>query len=208
MDTPRILLIDDDLPSLMSWGKILRMSGYEPLCASKAEEGLAYALASPLPDMIVCDRTMPGMDGIKVVQVLRENVLTKDIPIIFLTAKVTESERREGMEAGADDYLIKPIHPEVLLKVIQARIARYQEVQQRFEVLKENLSRAIPDYLNNAANGLYGSAYELLEEIREIPDIPPELIALLEDNKESAYSLAVALKNLVSKDFSRILRSS
>lgn len=203
-----ILLIDDDVPNLTTWKQILEMSGYSVVVATNGMDGMKASMTPPLPDLIVCDRNMPGLDGLTLCKALRQNEMTKTLPIIFLTALASEEERREGMEAEANDYLVKPIHPRTLIKAIEVRFKMFDEQKRRYEILKERIKRAIPDYLINAANGSYGSASELLEEIKQIQEIPPELIELLEDNRESAYQLALTLQELVNKDFDRILKSS
>jgi two-component system alkaline phosphatase synthesis response regulator PhoP len=76
------------------------------------------------PDLILCDISMPGLDGFGVLQKLRENPDTGTIPFVFLTARTTKVEFRRGMELGADDYLFKPFTMDELLSAIAARLTK------------------------------------------------------------------------------------
>ncbi len=107
MIVTKILVIDDEAilrEEIVEW---LTMEGYE---ASGAEDGLVgveAAFRQP-PDLIVCDITMPGLDGYSVLADLHANPATAGIPFIFVTARVAHEDIRQGMSAGADDYITKP----------------------------------------------------------------------------------------------------
>ena len=85
------------------------------------------AALSELPDLILCDVTMPELDGHGVLSALRAEPTTRQIPFIFLTAKGERQDVREGMNLGADDYLIKPVDVDDLLAAIEARLERSQQ---------------------------------------------------------------------------------
>ncbi len=117
--SPKILLIEDD-PSICDMTKMnLNMNGFSQVCcASSGEEGLAAA-AQMLPDLILLDVMLPGIDGLTVCRNLKNNPLLANIPIIMLTAKGEENDIVLGLEMGADDYITKPYSS----KVLAARIA-------------------------------------------------------------------------------------
>jgi DNA-binding NarL/FixJ family response regulator len=122
----KTILIIEDEPGLRSnFATILRMEGYRPLTAPDGPTGLDLA-RSDLPDLILCDVIMPGMDGYEVLRVLRQEKATAAIPFIFLTGKGTQAEVRAGMNLGADDYLAKPASVSDLLGAISARLEREQ----------------------------------------------------------------------------------
>jgi len=118
-----ILVIDDekDLIELVKYG--LEKEGFLVKGASDGESGLAAA-ARNLPDLVIVDLMLPGMDGIEVCRRLRSDARTATVPIIMLTAKSSESDRVVGLELGADDYVTKPFSPRELAARIKAVLRR------------------------------------------------------------------------------------
>jgi two-component system cell cycle response regulator DivK len=114
---PLILLVDDYEDARVMYGHFLRMSGYEPLEASTGEEALELAHAR-LPDLILLDMSLPGIDGWEVTAQLKRNATTKHIPIVALTAHALQSERQRTERAGCDGFLAKPCAPPDLLAEI------------------------------------------------------------------------------------------
>lgn len=102
---------------------ILEMEGFKPLSADNGHAGLELARKEK-PDLILCDITMPGIDGYGVLQAIRDDKETATIPFIFLTARGEKLDVRVGMNYGADDYLTKPVGHEELLAAIAARLER------------------------------------------------------------------------------------
>ncbi len=119
----KILIIDDDLDTLRLVGLMLQKQGFQIVAASSGAQGLELAL-SELPDLILLDVMMPGMDGYQVSRRLRSNEKTLDIPILMFTAKSQLDDKVLGFEAGADDYLTKPTHPTELQAHVKALLAR------------------------------------------------------------------------------------
>jgi len=114
---PKILVFDDRSDNLISVKAILKsyQPNYEVITTQSGREGIDLAI-SEKPDTILLDIHMPDMDGYEVCRELRSNTITKQIPIIFLTAKRTTSEDRiKGLEMGGDAYLTKPIDPVELI---------------------------------------------------------------------------------------------
>jgi len=118
-----ILVIDDekDLVELVRYN--LNKDGFLVHSALDGEAGLAAALRE-LPDLIIVDLMLPGMDGLEVCRSLRSESRTARIPIIMLTAKSAESDRVVGLELGADDYITKPFSPRELAARIKAVLRR------------------------------------------------------------------------------------
>src|SRR5204863_6282412 len=96
----------------------LEMEQFETLSAREGRQGVELAQRDR-PDLILCDVTMPGLDGYGVLQALRKDPATARIPFIFLTARSEHTDVRAGMNLGADDYLIKPVSIGDLLDAIQ-----------------------------------------------------------------------------------------
>lgn len=101
----------------------LRRAEYEPVQAADATEAHA-AIADSVPDLILLDWMLPGVSGLDVARRLRRDSLTRDIPIIMLTARGEENDRVNGLEAGVDDYVVKPFSSRELLARIKAVIRR------------------------------------------------------------------------------------
>ncbi|MFH1150076.1 MAG: response regulator [Actinomycetota bacterium] len=106
---PSVLVIDDDTEILTMLDRMLSLDGFQVVLARDAEEGLAKAVEVH-PDIIVLDIMMPGKSGIDLMQELRSNDETGDIPILFLSAVTDEAVVLQGLKGG-DDYVIKPFKP-------------------------------------------------------------------------------------------------
>ena len=123
MSKEKILVVDDeeDILELVMYN--LTREGYNVLCASSGEDGLNTA-KSKLPDLIILDLMLPGMDGLDVARSLKNDNNTKNIPIIMLTAKGEEADIVTGLELGADDYISKPFSPRILTARVKAVLRR------------------------------------------------------------------------------------
>lgn len=118
-----VLVIEDE-PAIQELISVnLRHAGYEVSCTRSAEEAEAV-LNSALPDVIVLDWMLPGQAGDAFARKLRSQPRTRDLPIIFVTARVEERDKLAGLESGADDYLTKPFSPRELTARIKAVLRR------------------------------------------------------------------------------------
>src|SRR5437764_11883898 len=115
----RVLVADDDPDILKIVVANLRAEGYEVDAVSNGLEAQARAVRT-LPDLIVLDVTMPGRSGLKVLSALRARPDTRDIPIVLLTARSTDSDVWEGWKAGAAYYLTKPFETGQLLNFVHS----------------------------------------------------------------------------------------
>lgn len=118
-----ILIIEDNEDIRENVAEILMLSNYKVLEAANGLEGVERA-QKELPDLIVCDIMMPGVDGHGVLHMLRKNPDTQSIPFIFLTSKSERSDFRQAMEMGADDYITKPFAGNELLSAIESRFRK------------------------------------------------------------------------------------
>lgn len=117
----RILVADDEPKIIQIVSAYLESSAFEVIPASNGVEALAR-FQEMAPDCAVLDINMPGMDGLDVARAIRKG---SDLPIIFLTARVDETDRIVGLELGADDYVLKPFSPRELVARIKAVLRRY-----------------------------------------------------------------------------------
>lgn len=119
----RVLVIDDD-PDLLSYvQRILEMEFYEVVMARDGQEGFAMAM-NVQPDLIIADVSMPGMDGVSLCRKLRSHYHTRNVPFLMLTGLVAVEDESRGLEAGADDYLTKPINPARLVARVESHLRR------------------------------------------------------------------------------------
>jgi two-component system phosphate regulon response regulator PhoB len=112
---------EDDIRELLRYN--LAKEGYRVTCVASGEEALKNA-RSRLPDIILLDLMLPGMDGPEVCRLLKQDPQTRNLPIVMITAKGEEVDIVTGLELGADDYITKPFSPRVLLARLRAREPR------------------------------------------------------------------------------------
>lgn len=118
-----ILVIDDDAAVQEHVGKVLHDAGYRTNRASNGLDGLKQ-LNSVETHLIILDVTMPEMDGLQTCRMIRATEKHKTIPILMLTSRGDITDMMEARKVGADDYLVKPVDPELLLKKINRLFAR------------------------------------------------------------------------------------
>lgn len=138
----KILLIEDNPDVRDNTAEILQLSGYEVITAENGKAGVETALAE-LPDLIICDIMMPVLDGYGALHLLSKNEKTAAIPFVFLTAKAERSDMRKGMEMGADDYITKPFDDIELLKAVESRLKKNEQLRRDLEPTQESLSQAL-----------------------------------------------------------------
>lgn len=119
----KILLVDDEPDILELVGYHLRREGYTVFTAPDGEQGIEIA-ARETPSLIILDVMMPGMDGMETCERLRQIPRLKDTLVVFLTALAEDYSMMAGYEAGADDYITKPVKPKVLMSKIRALLRR------------------------------------------------------------------------------------
>jgi two-component system phosphate regulon response regulator PhoB len=128
-----ILVIDDEKDLLELLRGNLQRDGFEVLTASDGKAGLEAA-RSKLPNLIILDLMMPGLDGLEVCREVRRDERTRSIPIIMLTAKAAEADRVVGLELGADDYVVKPFSPRELVARVKAHLRRAVSIRENCEL--------------------------------------------------------------------------
>ena len=121
----RLLVVDDDPGLLLAVSDTLRAEGYDVATARRGADALVR-VAESLPDLIISDIRMPGMDGYQLVRNLRSNARTRLVPIVFLTAKDETVDRIEGFRTGVDAYITKPFDSEELATIVAAILNRVE----------------------------------------------------------------------------------
>ncbi|CAG1003629.1 partial Cyclic di-GMP phosphodiesterase, partial [Rhodocyclaceae bacterium] len=180
MAAPGILVVDDMPENLAVLGEILGSAGYGVRIAKSGAAALQLAALEPLPALILLDIMMPEMDGYEVLARLRAGAATADIPVVFLTALDDPDAVVKGLQAGAVDYIAKPVQPEVVLARVRSqievararrwlrdqnalleaevarRLAEIRKVQSRAEQEEAEHNRQRELILASAAEGIFG----------------------------------------------------
>jgi two-component system, HptB-dependent secretion and biofilm response regulator len=135
-EKPIVLIVDDMPDNLLLMSALLKES-YQAKVATNGADALRIAAGDPMPDLILLDIMMPEMDGYEVCRRLKADENTRDIPVIFLTANCEIEDERRGFEAGAVDYLTKPISPPIAM----ARVRTQLQLKQARDILKDKIRR-------------------------------------------------------------------
>jgi len=186
----RLLVVDDDPGLLLAVSDTLRAGGYNVVTARRAADALVR-IAEIVPDLIISDIRMPGMDGYQFVNKIRSNPRTRLVPIVFLTAKDETTDRIAGFRTGADAYITKPFEPEELVAVVASILER---VQRTHSDLARMFGESTPE----------PQEFQRDEELTDAEWRVAEAVARGLSNKEIAAELGISLRT-VEGHISRIL---
>jgi putative two-component system response regulator len=186
-----ILIVDDNPENLTIMNEIL-YEEYKVKVTTNPKMTLKIATLAELPDIILLDIMMPIMNGYEVCRQLKSNEITKDIPVIFVTAKADDIDETKGFELGAVDYITKPIHPLVLRARIKTHIALYNQNKNLEEKVKERTAELERTRLEIITK--LGAAAEFKD-----PETGMHI------NRMSCYCYSIALSYGLSKDQSLII---
>ena len=135
MSQPRILIVEDERGLVQSLSWYFNREGYETHSANDGNEGLRKA-QTLIPDVVLLDIMLPGLDGLSICRELRAAERTKQIPIILITAKSEETDQLVGYNMGADDYVTKPFSNKVLLQKIKVLLRRIDSPVETGDVIE------------------------------------------------------------------------
>ncbi len=166
---PATILVVDDTPANLSLMTGLLRDIYKVKAAIDGEKALRIAQAQPAPDLILLDIMMPGMDGYEVCRQLKADPATRDIPVIFLTAKSGVEDEKMGLDLGAVDYITKPISP----PIVMARVRNHL------------ILKASADFLRNKADFLEREVVKRTAEVTAIQDVTIHAMASLAETRDS-----------------------
>src|SRR6201995_1561245 len=121
---PTALLVDDDARNIFALSSVLERRGMNVLTATTGSEAIQIIEATPNLAIVLMDIMMPEMDGYQTIEKIRENARLRRLPIIALTAKAMKGDREKCLEAGASDYLAKPVNTEQLLSALRMWLHR------------------------------------------------------------------------------------
>ena len=196
--TRKVLVIDDSAELRMIIQETLGLFGVEAMSAEDGASGIQMS-REQIPDLIICDINMPGLDGYGTLKAMREHEATATIPFVFLSGSVDRVAIRKGMDLGADDYLTKPFTPKELMAAVNARLEKQDEIQrisnQKLDELRGNLTLALPHELRTPLNGIMGLAHLMMDDYREMP--PEEVLESASFIHESALRLHRLIENFL-----------
>lgn len=187
----RLLVVDDEPNLLRAVAACLKAGGYEVSTARSGREALVQ-LAEAVPDLVVSDVRMPGMDGYQLARQLRGSPRTALVPIVFLTAKDETADRIEGFRAGVDAYLTKPFEPEELIAVVNG-------ILNRVERTHSQIARLVGSTIIEDAAVTFQD-----EELTEAEDRVALAVSRGLSNKEIAAELEISVRT-VENHISHIL---
>jgi two-component system sensor histidine kinase/response regulator len=173
----KILVIEDDPSILETTLDALSLEGFDALGAENGRIGLQRA-QEQLPDLIISDIMMPDLDGHELLAEIRQNPATAMIPFIFVTARASRTDLRQGMELGADDYLSKPFTTDELLAAIQTQLAKRaiadEITDKKLDELRDTIILTLPHELRTPLTGILGYATILANDAHTLS---PERVA-------------------------------
>ncbi len=144
MPAKKILIIDDEKNICAAIERILSLTGvYQSEIVTNSKEAIEK-INSLKPDLVLMDIMMPGINGIQICKMLRENPLTATVPVIMVTAMVDDEHIVSAIQSGADDYIMKPFDPQELKDKVAETLANFEkgllpsQVKYRFKTFKEN----------------------------------------------------------------------
>lgn len=118
-----VLIIEDNKLILENSAELLELEQFRVLKACNGQEGLEMALKNK-PDLIICDIMMPEINGFDLIKILKQEASLKNIPFIFFTASAEKSEIKRGLDAGANDYIVKPFDTDNLIELVRKYIGK------------------------------------------------------------------------------------
>ncbi|RKZ86375.1 MAG: hypothetical protein DRR19_15055 [Candidatus Parabeggiatoa sp. nov. 1] len=203
---PLILIVDDNSQNLSVLGNMLNSNGYRLAAAQNGVQALEFA-QKKLPDLILLDIMMPGIDGIEVCLQLKKPEITKHIPIIFITALSETNEKLKAFRAGGVDYVTKPFVPEEVL----ARINVHIELKKALRRLEE---MSVTDEMTGTFNRRF--AYEILaKQIQMAKEASSSFVVCYVDidnlkdiNDTFGHADGDILINTVVNSLKRVIRTS
>jgi len=205
LDTPaaetsrsHILLVDDDRAILEGVADLLSLHGYDVMTAASAKSALKV-MQQQVPDLVISDIMMPGMDGYAFYEAVRDNPAWTPIPFIFLTARGQPTDVRRGQSLGADAYVTKPFEPEDLLIAVKARLRRARDIQAAamsdVEKMKKRLITAFSHELRTPLTIIYGYVNMLRDEHGDLPEA--EVDTMLESMHRGTQRLVDLVSDLM-----------
>ncbi|MEX6690908.1 response regulator [Danxiaibacter flavus] len=198
----KILVIEDNDDIRSNTAEILELSNYEVITAENGKIGLVKALEIK-PDLIICDITMPELDGYGVIHAVQKNESIMNTPFIFLTARTERSDFRKAMDLGADDYLTKPFSGTELLNAVNGRLRKMEDLKRNLAPGLQNIQDLLEmtgskDAMDSFTEGRNVNKYKKKQTIYTEGNHPNSLYFIVK-GKAKAYKTNDDGKELVTE---------
>jgi two-component system sensor histidine kinase/response regulator len=209
-----ILIVDDTTANLRLLSHVLSKEGYNYIEATNGEEALELS-EKHVPDLILLDIMMPGMNGFEVIKKLKKNELLQDIPIIFLSSLTETDDKVQGFKSGGVDYITKPFQKEETLARIKAhlqirflqkqlneriKILREREVElSRLNQKKDDLVRTVSHDIKNPLTGIIGLVKLMRDSDKISPEEQKQMLSVIEDSGNNLLNLVREILDRESK---------
>jgi two-component system alkaline phosphatase synthesis response regulator PhoP len=187
----KILVVDDEKNILELIRFNLELNQFDVITATDGEEALSIIKAEADIDLIILDLMLPNIDGIEVCKVLKRNEKTKDIPVIMLTAKGTETDKIFGLEIGADDYVTKPFSVKELTARVKVQLRRSDTQKQDEDIIVVNNMT-----INKKQHSVFINDQQIILTLKEY-----EVLRLLAENKGKVYTRDQLLNQVWGYDY-------
>lgn len=159
-----ILVIDDEFDLRENIKEILMNNGYKVDTAPAAYQ--AYEMLNEsIPDLIISDIMMPGLDGLEFLALLKNDKILSNIPFIFISARSTYEDLRKGMKIGADDYLFKPFKAQDLLDTVKSKLEKVNKMNSILNDLKENIALSVSHELRTPLTPIIGLSDLMMDNL-------------------------------------------
>lgn len=178
-ERPRILVVDDQPANIQTLYQVLK-GDYDVAMATDGSQAIALCQRRP-PDLVLLDVVMPGIDGFEVCKRLKADSATRDVPVIFVTARDSTEDETQGLEVGAVDFITKPVNP----PVVRARVRTHVELKRQADFLR---SMAFNDGLTGVANRRWFDERLQVEWLRCRRNKLPLSLILLDLDHFKAYN--------------------
>lgn len=187
----KILVVDDEKNILELIRFNLELNQFNVVTAMDGEEAIALIKETAEIDLVILDLMLPNIDGIEVCKILKRNEKTKNIPIIMLTAKGTETDKIFGLETGADDYVTKPFSVKELTARVKAQLRRSDKIKQDDEVIVVNKMQ-----INKKQHSVTINNNRIVLTLKEY-----EVLKLLAENRGKVYTRDQLLNQVWGYDY-------
>jgi two-component system, sensor histidine kinase and response regulator len=190
----RILVIEDEKEVRSTILELLENAGYLVISAEDGEQAINL-LNKEIPDLIISDIMMPKIDGYQLLDYFRTLPSTSRVPFIFISAKIDNSDIRNGMNRGADDYITKPFRAKELLKSVESQLKKYGRVEKKIEEICLNISAYVPHELRTPLVSIMGYTDILQNEFELLQN--NEIYVILDRIKSSSNRLHSTIENFM-----------